>query len=137
MRLDVCRILEKQNIKPIVLADEPNKGQTIIEKLEKKLDRCTHALVLLSPDDVGHKAGLDSARKARARQNVVLELGYAIGKLGRENVIVLHRGAVDLPSDIYGLLYISYKKVEDHSTAILLLRELRSMGYEVDTNLVL
>lgn len=95
---------------PISLAEEPGRGQTIIEKFENKATAASYVIVLLTPDDVGQTASDHVAEKnpkPRARQNVVLELGYFIGKLGRENVVVIDAG-VEHPSDLAGLSYISY-----------------------------
>jgi len=95
---------------PVSLAEEPGQGRTIIEKFEDYGDDASYVIVLLTQDDVGqtvgaHQAGDEPSK--RARQNVVLELGYFIGKLGRKNVVVLD-AAVERPSDLAGLSYISY-----------------------------
>ncbi|WP_461515127.1 TIR domain-containing protein [Rathayibacter agropyri] len=98
------------DLMPVSLAEEPGRGRTIIEKFEDYGDDASYVIVLLTPDDVGQTV---AARQAgdepskRARQNVVLELGYFIGKLGRENVVVLD-ASVERPSDLNGLSYISY-----------------------------
>jgi predicted nucleotide-binding protein len=62
--------------------------------------------VLLTPDDIGSAANKPSDLKARARQNVIMELGYFMGRLGRFRVCALHKGSVELPSDYQGVLYI-------------------------------
>jgi predicted nucleotide-binding protein len=95
---------------PVSLAEEAGRGRTIIEKFEDHGDEASYVIVLLTPDDVGqtvgeHQAGNEPSK--RARQNVVLELGYFIGKIGRENVIVLD-ASVERPSDLNGLSYIAY-----------------------------
>lgn len=91
---------------PESLADTPGRGSTIIEKFERRANDATFAIVLLTPDDEGRAKG-DAALQDRARQNVVLELGYFIAKLGRENVAVLN-GGVERPSDIDGVSYIKF-----------------------------
>ena len=68
----------------------------------------------------------------RARQNVILELGYFIGKLGRKRVSVIFREGVEQPSDIFGMLYIRYG--DDRSWQIELAQELRAAGVEIDLN---
>ena len=93
---------------PIVLDKQLNKGRTIIEKFEDLADESGFAIVLFTPDDVG---GVASAKhmgelKYRARQNVILELGYLLKTVGRQQVCILHKGDIELPSDIHGLLYI-------------------------------
>lgn len=98
-------------IMPISLADTPGQGNTIIEKFEREADRVAYAIVLLTPDDEGRLKPLPGATpnnpQDRARQNVVLELGYFFGKLGRQRVAVLNAG-VEQPSDVHGLQYISF-----------------------------
>lgn len=98
------------NSLPVSLAEEPGRGRTIIEKFEDIGDNASYVIVLLTPDDVGQTVGAHTAGNepaARARQNVVLELGYFIGKLGRQNVVVLD-ATVERPSDLAGLSYIAY-----------------------------
>lgn len=97
-------------IMPISLAEEAGRGQTIIEKFETFGVAASFVIVLLTPDDVGqtignHQAGTEP--NARARQNVVLELGYFIGKIGRENIVVVDAD-VERPSDLAGLSYVEY-----------------------------
>jgi predicted nucleotide-binding protein len=95
---------------PIILDQLPSLGRTVIEKLEYHLDAIDIAFVLLTPVEIGHLA--DSGRpQARARQNVVFELGYLVARLGRKNgtVIVLLKGLVELPSDIHGLVTIDVR----------------------------
>lgn len=97
-------------IVPTSLAEKPGRGDTIIEKFEKIGGEASYVIVLLTPDDVGqtsaeHDAG--SPPTPRARQNVVLELGYFIGKIGRANVVVLDAD-VERPSDLAGLSYVKY-----------------------------
>ena len=97
-------------ILPISLAEEAGQGRTIIDKFEEIASKSSFVIVLLTPDDVGqtvaaHRDG--SEPLARARQNVILELGYFIGKIGRKNIVVVN-GGVEQPSDIIGLSYVSY-----------------------------
>lgn len=100
-----ARFLEKLGLNPILLFEWPSKGRTIIEKLEH-YGNVTFAVVLLTPDDVGKLASEDGQGQPRARQNVILELGYFLGRLGRENVAVLYDESVELPSDYRGVEYI-------------------------------
>lgn len=89
----------------IVLHEQPNVGAAaIIEKFEKHAQAASFAVVLLTGDDEGGLLG--GPTQARARQNVVLELGYFFGKLGRDRVSVLLEDGVEPPSDIHGLVYI-------------------------------
>ena len=91
---------------PIILHEQPNYGRTIIEKFEDYASSSTVAFVLLTPDDA--LAEDASSKHYRARQNVILELGYFLGTLGRASgrVVLLYKGTLDIPSDISGLVYI-------------------------------
>ena len=103
----VARFLEKLGLQPIILHEQPNSGRTIIEKFETYSGDTAFAVVLLTPDDVGASKDQKNELKARARQNVILELGYFLGKLSRVRVCALYKGGVDLPSDIQGILYVA------------------------------
>lgn len=101
-----ARFLQKLGLYPIVLHEQPNSGRTIIEKFEVYSGDIAFAVILLTPDDFGGIAATPEARKPRARQNVVIELGYFMGRLGRSRVCALHKGGVELPSDYQGVLFI-------------------------------
>lgn len=93
-------------LRPVVLHNEANEGSSIIEKFEREAN-VGYAVVLLTPDDIG-RAINSTETASRARQNVVLELGYFLARLGREKVCLLKKGSVELPSDLYGLVEIEY-----------------------------
>jgi predicted nucleotide-binding protein len=129
---EVARFLEKLNLHPIILHEKADKGRTIIEKLEAHAD-VVFAVVLLTPDDLGYPTDKPpSEAKPRARQNVVLELGFFLGKMGRARVCALLKGDVELPSDYDGVLY---KPMDAKgSWKFELAREIRESGIEVDLN---
>lgn len=102
-------LLLRMNIKPVILGNMTPDGKTIIEALIASTD-VPYAVVLLTPDDQGHKEGAEDKKAFRARQNVVLEMGMFLAKLGRERVAILHKGNLELPSDIHGLIYIPFEK---------------------------
>lgn len=129
-----ARVLTKLDLKPIVLHEQPNKGRTIIEKLEAHSE-VAFAVVLLTPDDVGHRAGEPEKARSRARQNVVLELGLFVGALGRSRVCALHKGDVELPSDIEGLVYVPVD--EAGAWQFTLAREINAAGIDIDVNKLL
>ena len=136
MKQSIARLIEKLDLKHIILHEEADEGKTIIENFETHSDNASFAIVLFSPDDKGCTVeSFPDAAKFRARQNVILELGYFIGKLGRKRVLVLYNGSNDfeLPSDIMGVLYTSYEK----DWKLKLVKELQACGYEVDANKLL
>ena len=135
-KLQLEALLRRWDLTPIILDQQASAGQTIIEKLEEYSKDVGYAIVLATPDDEG-KAKTESSLKSRVRQNVVLELGMFLAKLGRERVAILLKEAPDFerPSDIQGLLYIPFQnKVDDVSLS--LIRELSRQGYTIDTSRV-
>ncbi len=123
----VARIIEKQGIEAIILSEQANQGRTIIEKFEDYSD-VGGAICLFTADDIG-KAKNDCADNPRARQNVVLETGYFMGKLGRNHIVILADNGVEMPSDLSGVVYTN-----TDSWKIDLLKELKAMGYTIDFN---
>lgn len=103
-------ILRRLKLEPIILQNLPPDGDTIIEKLEKNATKSDYAFVLITPDDEGCKKDCHTEMKPRARQNVVLELGMMLTKLGRKRVAILIKDTnIEKPSDINGLIYINFK----------------------------
>ncbi|HHT9112224.1 MAG: nucleotide-binding protein [Planctomycetes bacterium] len=96
--------------KPIVLRDEPSSGRTIVEKFEDFASSVDYVFVLMTPDDIVRNVKEDDKR--RSRQNVIFELGFFYGQFGRKSgrVIVLHKGPIELPSDIQGIIWIDISK---------------------------
>ena len=133
-RETVARFLEKLELEPVILHEQPNKGRTIIEKFEEHAD-VRFAVVLLTPDDVGAVKDRKSDLRPRARQNVVFEFGYFIGRLGRERVCALAKGDIERPSDSDGILYVPLD--DNDGWKMRLLRELNAAGFVVDANLAL
>jgi len=93
---------------PVVLQQTPGRGKTLIEKFEREVEAIELVFVLLTPDDKSASPDDPDTDKRRARQNVILELGFFLGKLGRESgkILLLHKGPIELPSDIIGIEYI-------------------------------
>lgn len=130
----VARFLEKLSLDPVILHEQPNQGRTIIEKFED-YGHPSFAVAILTPDDIGGLATTQPNCRPRARQNVVFEFGYFIGRIGRERVCAITKGEVEIPSDCDGVLYIPVDGVESWEVA--LLRELRAAGLKIDANQVL
>lgn len=128
----MARFIEKIGLQAIILHEQPNSGRTIIEKIEANSD-VQYAVVLYTPCDLG-RAKEDEIRieRYRARQNVVFEHGYLIGKLGRDKVSALVKGDVETPGDISGVVYIEMDDGGAWKTQ--LVKEMKSVGLECDIN---
>ena len=133
-RNTVVRFLERLDLDPIVLMEQPNEGRTIIEKFEDYSD-VGYAVILCTPDDVGKLNSDEEELRPRPRQNVILEWGFFIGKLGRDRVCALVVDDVEIPSDNDGVLYIQMD--DANGWQFQLLRELNSTGVPVDANQLL
>jgi predicted nucleotide-binding protein len=135
VKIDVARTLEKLGLEPVILSEQPSQGQTVIEKFELH-SNVGFAVVLLTGDDLGRiKTAVIDEDKYRARQNVILELGYFIGKLGRSNVFPMYEDGVEFPSDLHGIIYNSIDEAK--TWKFKLVRELKAAGYKVDANNIL
>jgi predicted nucleotide-binding protein len=132
-RESVARLLEKLGIEVIILHEQANRGGTIIEKLERHKD-VHFAVVLLTGDDEGRLKGDPDPPKSRARQNVILELGYFVGFLGRQHVCALYETGVELPSDWNGVVWVPLD--DSDAWKYRLGKELKAAGLAVDMNLL-
>lgn len=130
-REDLELILRRVKANPIILQNIPANGDTIIEKLESLTDT-DYACVLLTPDDVGAEKCESGNPRPRARQNVVLEMGMVLSRLGRKRVAILVKGEeIEKPSDIDGLIYIPFdNKVTEAKTKIG--AALKEAGFDID-----
>lgn len=126
-----ARFIEKLGLKPIILHEQTSSGKTIIEKIEE-YSNVGFGIVLYTPCDKGCKNGEEFNLLNRARQNVVFEHGYLIGKIGRKNVCALVKDEVEVPNDISGVVFVKMD-IED-SWHIKIAKELRSAGYDIDLN---
>lgn len=129
-KLEVARFIEKIGFEPIILHEQASESKTIIEKIEAYSD-VGFGIVIYTPCDIGSKNTDAPELEGRARQNVVFEHGFLIGKLGRSKVCPLVKGAVDTPNDISGIVYTS---MDSSNWQIALAKELRAAEYEVDMN---
>lgn len=127
----VARFLEKLDLEPVILHEQPNRGRTIIEKFEDYSD-VAFAVILLTPDDVGAPASTPGDLKPRARQNVILELGFFLAALGRSRVCPLYVGDVEIPSDYDGVVYVPLDS--GGGWRLKLAAEIRAAGISVDLN---
>lgn len=133
VKQSVARTLENIGLTPIILAEQPDQGRTVIEKFEKEGNDVGFAVVLLTADDKGRK---NRARtmQSRARQNVVFEMGYFMALLGRERVMLLLQEGVEEPSDLKGVVYTTLDK--DGAWKYRLVKELKEQGYNVSSDLL-
>lgn len=131
MKETVARYITTLNLDPIILHEKANEGKTIIEKFEQHA-LVDFAVVLFSPDDVGYAKGNPTQPRDRARQNVVLELGFFMGALKRHKVCVLVQENIEKPSDYDGVLYIPFDATG--SWRFQLAKEMRASGIEIDMN---
>lgn len=132
-RTQLEALLLRWNIEPLILDQLPSEGQTVIEKLESYTQKAQYAIILATPDDEGHTANKPDEKQFRARQNVVLELGMLLAKLGRSKVAILIKDqkSMEKPSDISGLVYIPFvDNVEDAKTQ--LYKEMCAAGFSID-----
>jgi predicted nucleotide-binding protein len=128
----VARFLERLSLQVIILHEKPNAGRTIIEKFVDHSD-VGFAVVLLTGDDRGGDTSSPYERQLlRARQNVILELGFFLGKLGRKRVCALYQDGVEIPSDYQGVLFLALD--EAGAWRLQLARELKAIGLPVDMN---
>ncbi|PRA85917.1 hypothetical protein CQ054_10640 [Ochrobactrum sp. MYb29] len=127
----LARFLEKLKLEVIILKEQPNQGRTIIEKYEASASEVGFAVVLLTPDDIGASASAASPSQ-RARQNVIFELGYFAGKLGRGRVCLLRKGDVEIPSDLFGVVYTEMDAADGWKQA--LVKELKAAKIDFDAN---
>lgn len=126
-------MLRRWDLEPLILDQLISSGQTIIEKLEEYTQQANFGIVLATPDDIGYPKNDESKKQYRVRQNVVLELGMLLSRIGRDKVAILLSQAEDMekPSDIDGLIYIPFKdNVEE--TKLSLAKEMQNNGYALD-----
>lgn len=134
LKESTARFLEKIGLQPIILHEQTNQGRTIIEKFEEYSD-VAFAVILMTPDDLGGIAASKPDLNKRARQNVVLELGYFLGKLGRKNVAAIVKGDIELPSDYSGVVYIGIDMSDNWK--LKLAKEMKASGLNIDLNKII
>lgn len=129
-KTEVARFIEQLGVTAIILHEQKNSGKTIIEKIEEH-SNVSYGIVLYTPCDHGSLI-TEEQLKPRARQNVVFEHGYLIGKLGRNKVAALVKNNVEFPGDLNGLVYIDFDKAGGWKLSIA--KELLHAGLNIDLN---
>lgn len=130
-KVEVARFVSKLGFEPIILHEQISSGKTIIEKIEE-YSNVGFGIVLYTPCDIGSKDVKPFKFKLRARQNVVFEHGYLIGKIGRNKICALVKGDIETPNDISGVVYVTMDNA--NAWQIQVAKELKGAGYKVDLN---
>jgi predicted nucleotide-binding protein len=118
---EVQNFIEKDlDISTLELAQEANRGRTILQKLDDEASRCSFAVIVMTGDDQ------DSEGKPKARENVMHEIGYFQGKFGLSAVCLLHEEGTSIPSNIHGLVYVPFPKGYISATFATLMREIQA-----------
>jgi len=121
-----------RGLRAIILHEQSNQGRTLIEKFEANAD-VAFAIVLLTADDKGGKIEMDTDTfQPRARQNVVLELGFFLGKIGRDRVCAICEEGVEIPSDFNGVAYVQFNA--NGAWKLEVAREIQAAGIPIDMN---
>ena len=126
----VANFVKDLDLTATILDEQPSRGQTIIDKFEEHANEAGFAIVLLTSDDVGGPKDKKDELNPRARQNVILELGYFLHGLGRERVCVLYEDGVELPSDIHGIVYVSLDNGDGWK--LKLAKEMKNIGLPIN-----
>jgi predicted nucleotide-binding protein len=129
----VARLIDRLGFMAIILYEETSRNQTLIEKYEAHSD-VAFAVILLTPDDIGSARSTPGTQKNRARQNVILELGYFLGRLGRDRVCALVKDDLEIPSDYSGVVYVAFDAAG--AWQLTLAKEMKGAGLPVDLNRV-
>ena len=144
VKVTVARTLEQLGLKPIILHEQEDYGNTIIEKFESNATDIGFAIVLLTADDMGisrkdieksNTENRDPKASKRARQNVVFEMGYFMGKLDRVHVFLLLEDGVEKPGDLDGIVYTPIDS--EGMWKIKLAKRLKAVGYKVNTDAII
>lgn len=130
-----ARYLQNLDMEPIILSEQASEGLSIIEKIERYSD-VDFAIVLLTPDDVGRLSSAETSEdKPRCRQNVIMELGYFIAKLGRKKVCALKKGEIDMPTDFIGPVWTPMDA--GGAWKLTLAKEMKAAGLKIDSDKLL
>ena len=130
-------VLRRLGLDPYILQNNDGESKTLIEALEQKIYReSAFGIVLLTPDDFGYpKDKTDEDRQPRARQNVILELGMVLASLGRERMVLLKKGALEIPTDVSGIIYLEFNE-HVKEVAVKLAMRMKAAGIEIEDSVV-
>lgn len=130
-------VLRRLGLDPYILQNNDGESKTLIEALEQQIYKeAAFGIVLLTADDYGYpKSKTDADRQPRTRQNVILELGMVLASLGRDRMVLLKKGALELPTDVNGVIYLEFN---DHvkEVAVKLATRMKGAGIQIDDTLI-
>ena len=129
LKQEVQLLLSRVGLEGVVLHEQPDKGRNVIDKLIEESAGIEYAIAIMTPDDV-MEGGI-----VRSRQNVILEVGYFMGKYGKNRLRLLRAGDVEIPSDLHGVLYQDVD--ESGAWKVKLLKEIKEVGLYIDLDEVL
>ena len=130
-------VLRRLGLDPYILQNNDGESRTLIEALEQQIYKnAAFGIVLLTPDDYGYpKSKSDADRQPRARQNVILEMGMVLASLGRDNMVLLKKGALELPTDVNGIIYLEFNE-HVKEIAVKLATRMKGAGIEIDDAMI-
>ncbi|PSJ16210.1 TIR domain-containing protein [Nitrosomonas supralitoralis] len=130
-------VLRRLGLAPYILQNNDGHTRTLIEALEQQIyDRSAFGIILMTPDDYGYpKTKTENDRQPRARQNVILEMGMVMASLGRDRIVILKKGNLEMPSDVNGIIYLEFN---EHVKEVVgkLAQRIQSSGIEIEDNLI-
>lgn len=130
-------VLRRLGLDPYILQNNDGQSKTLVEALEQQIyEEAAFGIILLTPDDYGYpKDRGEENRQPRARQNVILELGMVMASLGRDRMVLLKKGALELPTDVNGVIYLEFN---DHvkEVAVKLATRMKGAGIDIDDTLI-
>ena len=115
---------ERWDIETIILSSKPGRGRTLIEKFEQEAPKAGFAIVLFTPDDF---VQVSDTNYFQARPNVIFEIGWFYGRLGRDKVCILFKKGTSIPSDLDGINRIEFGD-SVHEKALEIESELKAAG---------
>jgi predicted nucleotide-binding protein len=130
-------VLRRLGLAPYILQNNDGQSRTLIEALEQQIyDQSAFGIILMTPDDYGYqKSKDDTDRRPRARQNVILEMGMIMASLGRERMVILKKGNLEMPSDVNGIIYLEFNE-HVKEVAAKLAQRIKNSGIEIDDKLI-
>lgn len=130
-------VLRRLGLDPYILQNNDGESKTLIEALEQQIYKeAAFGIILMTPDDYGYpKAKGEEERQPRARQNVILELGMVLASLGRERMVLLKKGALEMPTDVNGVIYLEFNE-HVKEVAVKLATRMKGAGIVIDDALI-